>query len=161
MSDIWSIIGISSLVAAVVTVVLGTIKDILMERYRFKRQSEAKYLESQVKLYSQLYFLSKRLTIGATTSVLFEKVPDAIKNVNKIIEEKTELLAPEFLNEWLSIMKSLGMMVESKAGEQQKKRAEEAERKMKELIQIIRRIMNNTLIPKYRKIVGETVPDLD
>ena len=161
MNDIWSIIGLSSLIASVVTVALGIVKDILIERYRFKRQSEAGYLQSQIRLYSKIYFLLRRLTIGAVTTVLFEETVDALKRFNRIIEENSELLAPKVLDKWLTIMTTIEKGIKTKDPKLKVKILWEADKNMRQSISIVKEIMNNDLIPKYRKIVGETVPALE
>ena len=160
MNDIWSIIGLSSLIASVVTIVLGIVRDVFVERYRFKREKEAGYLQGQIRLYSRIHFLIRRLTIGAVTSLLFEGVPEALKECNKTIEESSDLLEPRFLNEWLSIMTLIERATKAKK-EQKTKSYLEADKNMRQIISIIEEVMNNNLIPKYRKIVGETVPRLE
>lgn len=59
--NIWNIIATSSLIASFVTAILGIIRDVFLERYRFKRQSESGYVQSQIQIYSQLYFFLNRL----------------------------------------------------------------------------------------------------
>lgn len=159
MNNIWSIIGLSSLIASVVTVILGIVRDVLVEKQRFKRQSEAGYIQSQIRLYFRIHFLLKRLTLGAVTPMFFETVPESIKEANKMIETNSDLLAPEFVNKWLAIMTSIENAIKHK--EQQEKLMWDADKKMKELILIIKEIVNNVLIPKYRKIVGKTVLGLE
>lgn len=61
MNDVWSIIGLSSLVASVVTVILGIVRDVLVEKYRFKRESQAGYLQRQIQIYSHIYFFLQRM----------------------------------------------------------------------------------------------------
>jgi len=164
MDEIWSIIGLSSLIASVVTVTLGIVRDVLIERYRFKRQSEAGYLQSQIRLYSQIHFLLKRLTIGAVTPLLFEEVRDAIKKFNEIIEKSSDLLTSEFLGKWLDVMTLIEKAIKAFGDHDNEltiKLAWEADKNMKQLIPIIKETMNNKLIPKYRKIVGKTVPTLE
>jgi len=159
MDDIWAIIGLSSLIASVVTVILGIVRDVLVEKYRFKKQSEAGYLQSQIRLYFQIHFLLKRLTLGAVTPMLFEAVPESIKEANKMIKTKSDLVAPEFTNTWLAIMTLIENAIKDK--EQQVKLMWDADEKMKELMLIIKEILNKNLLPKYRKIVGKTVPPLE
>jgi len=161
MDNIWSIIGLSSLIASVVTVILGIVRDILVEKHRFKRQSEAGYLQSQIRLYAQTHFLLKRFTLGAVTSMFFETVPEPIKGINKIIETSSDFIAPEFMNKWLAIMTLIENAKKTKDKKQQTQLLWEADEKMKQLILIIEEIANNILIPKYRKIVGKTVPSLE
>lgn len=161
MDQFWSIIGLSSLIASVVTVILGIVRDILVEKHRFKREKEAGYLQSQIRLYAQIHLLLKRLTLGAVTPMFFKTVPESIKEINKIIETSSEFLAPEFKNKWLNIMILIDNGGKTKDEKQQAKLFWEADENMEQLILIIKEIVNNTLIPKYRKIVGETVPALE
>jgi hypothetical protein len=65
MDDVWTIIGLSSLIASVVTVVLGIARDVLVDKYRFKRESEAGYLQSQIQVFSKIYFLLTRAVRGS------------------------------------------------------------------------------------------------
>ena len=161
MDDIWSIIGLSSLIASLVTVISGIVRDILVEKHRFNRESEAGYLQSQIKLYAQIHLLLKRFTLGAVTPMLFETVPESIKGINKIIETSSDFVAPEFKNKWLAIMLSIENAIKTEDKKQRAKLFWEADENMKQLILIIKEIVNNTLIPKYRKIVGKTVPLLE
>ena len=72
MDDFWTIIGLSSLIASIVTVVLGLARDVIVDKYRFKRQSEAGYLQSQIQVFSKIYFVLTRTTKGATKSLFFK-----------------------------------------------------------------------------------------
>ena len=98
MNDIWSIIGLSSLVASVVTIVLGIVRDILVEKYRFKRESEAGFIQSQIQLYNQIYFLLRRWQIGAKMPQLFGEYGRNVKEINEIIKTSSSLLDHRVLN---------------------------------------------------------------
>jgi hypothetical protein len=69
-------LGKLSLIASVVTVILGIVRDILVEKYRFKRESEAGYIQRQTQIYSQIYFLLKRLEKDATLLDFFKRWED-------------------------------------------------------------------------------------
>jgi len=169
MNDIWTIIGLSSLIASVVTVILGIAKDILVEKYRFKRQSQAGYIQSQIQAYSRIYFLSQTIHAGATSPELLGEIRKRIFEVNEFIKTKSSLLESKVKSEWLNIMSLLTECMEEvqkrKSGKDQSKIMEEYIEKCVEhlhlLISIIKEIMNKDLIPKYREIVGKTVPILE
>jgi len=156
MDDIWSIIGLSSLIASVVTVILGIIRDILVEKQSFKRQSEAEYIQRQIQVYSQIYFLLQRIHRGAIMPELFGKTGENIIELNNIIKTNSSFLESRVLNKWLTIMALLQKSVQEGKG-YEKELAEHSE----QLVLIIKEMMNSDLIPKYRKIVGETVPALE
>lgn len=160
MDDIWAIIGLSSLIASVVTVILGIVRDILVEKYRFKRQSEAGYVQGQIQLYHRIYFFLKRTEIGGHPD-FFNKWEDDVKEVNSILKSKSSFLEPRFLNKWLTFFSLLNDLVKEKDKMKKKVLWNKVADAYPELLSIVKEIMNNTLIPKYRKIVGETVPTLD
>jgi len=160
MSELWNIIGLSSLVASVVTVILGIIRDILIEKYRFRRQSEAGFIQSQIKLYSQIYFLLQRIQIGATAPQFFSSIFDDMKELNDIIKANSSLLTPTIIGKWLAFMVLIKEIMEEKKTEKREELGKKAREHSVELLSIIKEMMNSNLIPKYRKIVGETVPVL-
>lgn len=160
MNDIWSIIGLSSLVASVVTVLVGIVKDIVVEKYRFKRQSVAGYIQSQIQIYSRIYFLLKTLT-EPTLTELFGTTPENVKELNDIIKAQSSLLEQKALNEWFAIWGWTKKYREGKEEAQKDEAIEKSYNHIRKLLSIIKGIMNSNLIPKYRKIVGETVPDLE
>ena len=49
ITEIWSLIGLSSLIASVVAVVLGICRDYYIEKSRFKRQSRTKSFNNKLK----------------------------------------------------------------------------------------------------------------
>lgn len=159
MDDIWTIIGVSSLIASVVTVVLGIARDVLVERYRFNRQSEAGYIQSQIQILSKIHFLLARCKKGAV-GFLFKNVAESVKEVNEVIETNIQLLPPAILSEWLNLMAGINEAVEEKDPKKQKELVESANQEIGDLLKHIASFTNSYLIPKYRKIVGETVPRL-
>ena len=161
MSDIWSIIGLSSLVASVVTVVLGIVRDVLVEKHRFKRQSEAGYVQAQIRMYSQINYLVKRVLIGLYSPELFGRMEDEIKKINDIVKESSDLLDSRVLNEWLLIMENFDHFLRESNADEVLKYYKKVKKHTRQLGSIIKEITNDDLIPKYRKIVGETVPNLD
>jgi|GEM_PF-2599140 hypothetical protein len=157
MDDIWTIIGLSSLIASVVTVVLGIARDVLVERYRFKRQSEAGYIQSQIQVFSKIYFVLKRLTKGAVRPQFFKDTSEAIKEVNDIIEPNTHLLTAIILNRWLDFMVLVDNTLKEQDPEKKKELNHLAWEDLKALLDLVAATENGYLIPRYRKIVGETV----
>lgn len=160
MNDILSIIGLSSLIASIVTVILGIVKDILVEKYRFKREKEAGYIQAQIRLYRRIHFLLRRLRMGATISELFGSILENTKTLNDIMSESSDILESRVTNTWVAYLALIQKAYEAK-GEKRKKLIMKAKEHEKELISTIKEIMNENLIPKYRKFVGETVPILE
>ena len=164
MDDIWSIIGLSSLVASVVTVFLGIVRDVLVEKYRFKRQSEAGYLQSQVRLYSHIHFLLRSVRAAGLkfSREMFGKFSENVRELNDIIRKSSDLLDNRILDLWLAFM---SLFVEGMEAMEAKEKVTEyvlqAVERRKQLLLAIKDIMNNRLIPEYCKIVGKTVPMLD
>lgn len=161
MNDVWSIIGLSSLVASVVTVILGIVRDVLVEKYRFKRESEAGYVQSQIKVYSQIYFLLRRLRTGAIASELFGELEDNIKELNNLIKTNASLVESRVLNKWVYQMALTTAYLKDPEDETSEEIRKDVNERVIQLASIIKEIMNNNLIPKYRRIVGETVPALE
>jgi hypothetical protein len=167
MDDIWTIIGLSSLIASVVTIVLGIARDVLVDKYRFKRQSEAGYIQNQIQIYSQIYFLLRRVSEGAVLTDLFGSTKNDIMDLNSTMKTKSDLLDSKVRGQWLALMASFTSDVEELAKGKHLDENEWEERRknfrnyLGQLALTIKDIMNNSLIPKYRKIVGETVPVLD
>lgn len=161
MNEIWSIIGLSSLIASIVTIILGIVRDVLVEKYRFKREKEAGYIQNQIRMHSQIYLLLKRLRKGATAPEYFGEVTENIRELNDIIKKSSDVLKPIVLNEWLALFTTLKKIMEEKPkSEKRKELVKEAKEHSRKLVLTIKNTMNKDLIPKYRKIVGETVPAL-
>lgn len=104
MDDIWSIIGLSSLIASLVTMILGIVRDILVEKHRFNRESQAGHIQRQIQLYSRIYFLLIRLRKGATAVALFGKSAEDVKELNDVIKTNSSLLESRIMNSWITIM---------------------------------------------------------
>jgi hypothetical protein len=159
MDDIWTIIGLSSLIAAIVSVILGIVRDVLVERYRFKKQSEARYLQSQIQIFSKIYFLLARGKMGAV-GIFFKNYADSIKELNDFVEMHTDFLPPKVLTKWLNFQATLQKALDEKEPKQEEIFKKETLPIHNELLKLIVDYANTELIPKYRKIVGETVASL-
>ena len=156
MDDIWTIIGLSSLIGSVVTALLAIVRDIIVERRSFRRKGEAEYIQKQIQVYSQINFLLQRIHRGAVMSELFGKTEENIIELNNLIKTNSSFLDSKVLSKWLTIMSLL-----QKSLEQDKNYAIELTQNSEEIVLTIRDIMNNNLIPKYQQIVGKTVPLLE
>jgi len=157
MSDILSIIGISSLVAAIVTTILGLFRDIIVDRFKFKIEKESKYIQKQLDVYFKLYYILLRTKYTISKPSIIPSIDKEVTEFNTLLNKYSSLLDRHILKNWLEFIKLTNELIQL----EEKKR----ERKYKELIEIrdkleqsIKVIVNNKLIPKYRKIVGETVP---
>jgi len=157
MDDIWALIGLSSLVAAIVTATLGLIRDVLVNRYNFKKTNEASYLENQVKLYYQIYFTVARIGKGQWHPSFFGKTEESLKEINTIVEENSHLLTPNMLNMWLDIMCTFGELKEESEPEKRRTIALRAVKQLDEILIETARTANEDILPRYRKIVGFSV----
>jgi len=161
MDDIWSIIGLSSLIAAIVSVILGIIRDVFVDRYHFKRQSEAGYIQKQIQIYSQIYFVLKRIEKYAISPQIFGAASETMRELNNIMKENSSLIESEVLTNWLYLMALMGKAVEDKQRQHWEELSNEMVKTGDQTFLMIKEIMNKNLIPKYRKIVGKTVPSLE
>lgn len=166
MSEIWGIIGLSSLIASVVTVILGIIRDVLIERYRFKRQSESGFIQKQLEVYYKFYYVLQRAKTTPESSILFSKdVGNELNEFNNSLKDFSNLVDKNLLINWLEF---IGLTSEITKKIKEIKESQELEKKyfteFAEKIYFIEteiiKIVNNKLIPKYKKIVGDTVPSL-
>lgn len=158
LSEILSIIGLSSLIASIVTIIGNIITNIFVEKKRFQRKSEAGYIQDQIKLYSKIYFLIQRTRVGAISDVFFEDLITEIKGVNNNIKDLSFLLETKILMKWFDINNLF-----TKAGTKSIDRNQfydEIWPELDELASLIREKVNNDLNPPYREIVGKTVPNL-
>ncbi len=158
MDEIWSIIGLSSLIAAVVTAILGIIRDVLVEKYHYKREKEAGYIQKQIQVISRLHFVLARFLQGAVSPLFFKSSSDSLKEVNEIMEENWNLIPSRIRNEWLPAMSLIVKAVNEKEPQNEQKQVEIIGEKIEEIRKLIEDTANKELIPKYNKIVGETVP---
>lgn len=152
-----SIIGLSSLIASIVTVILGLFKDIIVDRFKFKRESEAGYLQKQLDVYSKLYYILQRTKYTSLKATFIPSIDDEIKEFNILLNEYSSLLDRSIFKNWLELMELTNEIIKLKE-EKRKTKYKELIEKRNELEQKIKMIVNNKLIPKYKKIVGETVP---
>jgi hypothetical protein len=158
--NIWAIIGLSSLIASVVTVILGLARDVLVERYRFKRQSEAGYLQAQLQVLSRMYYTLARTRYGALGRYMFKDTTETFKEINELIELNVNFIPSEIRNGWMRTMAIIEKGIaaqkqndKTKVAEQQKMIGEQFEN----ILVLLEQVVNKDLIPKYRKFVGNTI----
>jgi hypothetical protein len=155
--DIWTIIGLSSLIASVVTIVLGLIRDVLVERYRFRRQSQSGFIQKQLQILSRIYFTLERMRKQAAGDLLFKESWDTFRDINKIIEEDMFLLSSRICNQLLKVMAYIPEVLKEKGTEHWREQATFLVEEIDKILNFIEEEANKKLIPKYRSIVGETV----
>lgn len=165
MDEIWTVIGLSSLIASVVTVILGIVRDILVDKYHFKRQSEADYLRTQIQVFSQIYFVLARALKGVGTSHFFKERPtDRFKEINAVMEANTYLLPPKVFSQWLKTITLLDKALDVRDGVEKSQETKtlytSAWKESHEMLKVIAETANNDLLPRYRNIVGESVGNL-
>lgn len=160
MDDIWGIIGLSSLIASVVTISLGLIRDIIVERYRFRRQSEAGYIQEQIMLYSRIFFLLERIRCRAGDTLFFSEPSDDTKEINELLKTSSSSLESTVVTHWLALMKTWALAIDEKDEAERNRLKESASDRLGDITGTIREILNSNLLPRYRKIVGKTVPDI-
>jgi len=160
LDDVWGIIGLSSLIASVVTIGLGLIRDILVERYRFRRQSEAGYLQNQIRLYSQIFFLLERIRCLELDTLFFKEPSEDIKEINELLKTNSSSLESRVVADWSALVKSFSLGIDEKDEAEKRRLRESASDKIWDITGTIREILNSNLLPRYRKIVGKTVPDM-
>ena len=150
MDDILTIIvGTSALVAAVVTVGLTLIKDVIVSRYDFKRRSEAGYIQERIRLYSKIYYNLEKLQIegdmlaGHPNNLVYsgKEIEKFIDEINKILSSRIDLVSERVRTAWLCFQAN---PTDDKAHDYARR-----------LMQQIKKEFNEELIPKYRKYVGE------
>lgn len=158
--DIWTIVGLSSLIASVVTVILGLARDVLVERYRFRRHSEAGYLQSQIQILWRIYFTLARMRKRAVGTRLFKEGWETFKEINAVIEKNILLLPSRIWNEWLGIMTQINKVLDEKDAKSKQEQSILLVKKIEKILDLIEEVANKDLIPKYRSIVGNTVSNL-
>ncbi len=154
MSEIWQIIGLSSLIASIINIIGNVISNIYVAKKRFQRESEAGYIQSQIQLYSKIYFLIQRIRLGAISELFFQDFVTDIKDLNDIMSNSSFLLETEILLEWINI-NNLFDLTGKKGGDGDAVRS-----KLDELTSLIREHVNEVLNPLYKEVVGITVPYL-
>jgi hypothetical protein len=160
LDDIWAVIGLSSLIASVVTISLGLIRDIIVEGYRFRKQSEAGYLQNQIKLYSQIFFLLTRIRCDEFDPLFFKGTSEDVKEINELLKTNSSSLESIVVAHWLALMRSWSVGVAAKDEAERDRAREYASDRLRDINGTIAKILNSNLLPRYRKIVGKTVPDV-
>jgi hypothetical protein len=158
--NIWTIVGLSSLIAAVVTAILGLLRDVIVERYRFKRQCEADYLRNQIQIFSRIYFTLLRTRKGATGYTIFKKPEVTFKELNELIESNIHLLPFRLLNQWMETMALLTKALKEAEMKGRRESGKLVGEGFEKMLDILETVANEDLIPRYRKIVGHTVSRL-
>src|SRR3989304_9179866 len=158
--DIWTIVGLSSLVSIIVTVILGLMRDVIFERYRFNRQQEADHLKNQIQVLSRIHFLLVRLQKGATDLRFFKEPEFNVKELNDLIEGNSSLLTQDIFNDWMDIWVLVRQSELEKDSHKQSVARGTYAFKIDLLIIEIESYHNNVLLPKYRSFVGDTIMPL-
>lgn len=158
MSEIWQIIGLSSLIASIIGIIGNIIANIYVEKKRFQRESEAGYIQEQIKILFKIYFLIQRIRVGVIDEAFFDDFITEIKGVNNMIKDLSFLLETKILTKWFEINRLF-----SSAGRQSLDRSQFYDKiwpDLEEMASLIREKINNDLNPRYKEIVGKTVPKL-
>ena len=158
LSEIWRIIGLSSLIATIASIIGNTIANILVEKKRFRREREAGYIQEQIKLYSKIYIIIQRIRVGAIGEVFFEDFITEIKGVNNIIKDLSFLLETKILMKWFEVLKLFLEIGRTKVDRDQL--YDKLWPELDELASLIREKVNSDLNPRYSEIVGKTVPKM-
>jgi hypothetical protein len=158
MSEIWQIIGLSSLIASIINIIGNVITNIYVAKKHFQRESEAGYIQDQIKLYSKIYFLIQRIRVGAISDMFFKDFITEIKELNNIIKNSSFLLETKILMKWFEINKLFFKVLEDKMNRDQF--YDKLWPEFDEIASLIREKVNNDLNPRYKEIVGKTVPKL-
>jgi len=155
MDDIVSIIGTSALVAAIVTVGLSLVKDVIVSRYDFKRKSEAGYIQKRIRLNSKIYYNIEKLQVegdvlgGHPDTLVYsgKEIEKFIDEINNTLSSRIDLVSKKVRMAWL--------LFQTNPAE------DSAHDYAKRLMQQIKIEFNEELIPRYRKYVGESPRMID
>jgi len=159
LSELWEIIGLSSLIASIVTIIGNALLTIFVEKKRFQRESEAGYIQEQIKSYNKIYFLIQRIRVGAIGDLLFPDFINEIKALNNNVKDSSFLLETNILMKWFEINNlfiKIGNLEE--IGKDQL--FDKLFLEMDNLISLIEKKVNDDLNLRYKEIVGKTVPEL-
>ena len=141
-ADFWVTVLASGVVAAVSSTIIGAIFNL----YKFKRESEAGFVQARAELYSYLFFwLRIWLAQGIEQPIHLE---DFIP-VDKFLSLRLHLVNSEIQKEWLTLHDEV--VAET---------FEDAVDTALKLVELIKKEFNEDIIPKYEKYVGKNIQKL-
>jgi len=159
LSELWEIIGLSSLIASIVTIIGNALLTIFVEKKRFQREREAGYIQEQIKSYNKIYFLIQRIRVGAIGDLLFPDFINEIKTLNNNVKDSSFLLETNILMKWFEI-NNLFIKIGNLEEIGQDQLFDKLCLEMDNLISLIEKKVNDDLNLRYKEIVGKTVPEL-
>ncbi len=160
IEDIWSIIGLSSIISAIVSITLGFVSAYVLERSRFAREQKTTHLKNQIQLLSRMHSVLVRIQKNATDLRFYEDEENEIKELNSDMKGDTTLLPQELFNDWNDIWIHIRVWEREEDPKKKIRLGGNLGLKWDSMIAEIQGYHNHVLLPKYRKIVGDTINDL-
>lgn len=118
-------------------------------------------MKQQIQLFSQIYMTLARFRILAISSRFYEDLEESIKEINELIKANCHLLTPEILKTWLETLAILDDFSQEKDPVNKAKLIDDFIEKFQLTSKLVSKYANTVLIPKYKKIVGDSVGPMD
>jgi len=159
--DFLTLIGLSSLIAAIVSGIINIIKDYLIEGFRFRREKKVNFLKKQINAYFRLFYTLHRISLFHAHGSFIMSVEDCISSMNEMILEETSLFNFNTLKNWYRLMNDIGEMLKKhNKSEEIQEDFLQIFKLIGDLMKDIKKLLNIEIIPEYRKITGTDMPEL-
>ena len=162
--NFWTLIGISSLISAIVSGIINIFSGYYLEQKRFNREKETEFVKKQIELHFKLYYFLRSISL-VESEIWGKELSDAYRDTASWISESTNYFNFETLNSWYELCKLFDAFYREVLDEEinlcldrKKDLLYKVSVEHEKLMDLIKTKTNNTFIKKYQKICGETVP---
>ena len=145
-AEFWITVLASGVVAVVSSAIISAIVNLYAIKYKFKRESEAGFVNARAELHAYLFFW---LRIWLARDIDIPISWEDFTTVDKYLSMKLHLINSDIQKEWLELH-----------GKVTDRKFEDAVNTAKELVELIKNEFNDNIIPKYEKYVGKNIQKL-
>jgi len=126
----------------------------LWDRYRNKTG----YIKEQYQAIVSLYYLLFNLDEDAFHDSCFKDLESCRQDINHLVKNKAHVFPQSIWNSWSKLHTTVQDFSQTNKAKERSKKKPEMRLKICSLLKHIENVANKDVIPKYRKIVGQSIP---